>query len=115
MDPKHKLEKMIINEIKNLQYTIDQLVLLKNSKLIERSRVYSKIYDIAMNDDYRFNYFKNSLTQISLTAEINEIDNMIKSQENLINLQFEYLEDLNNDKNNKMDMVEGLSSDNIIV
>ena len=68
-----------------------------------------------MNDDYRFNYFKNSLTQISLTAEINEIDNIIKSQENLINLQFEYLEDLNNDKNNKMDMVEGLSSDNIIV
>ena len=29
MDPKPKREKMIINEIKNLQYTIDQLVLLK--------------------------------------------------------------------------------------
>ena len=58
MDPKIvNREKLIRNEIKNLQYTIDKLVLSKNEKENEISRVYSNIYDIKMNDDYRINYF----------------------------------------------------------
>ena len=113
MDTKIKRKNMIINEIKNLRYTIDQLVLLKNNKEIEISQIYSTIYENAMDKDYKINYFKNALLQVGMSSQINELNNMIKSQEDLLNLQFKYLDDLKDD--NVEVIIDGLASDNIIV
>ena len=113
MDTKIKRKNMIINEIKNLRCTIDQLVLLKNNKEIEISQLFSTIYEIAMDKDYNINYFKNALIRVGLSSQINELNNMIKSQQNLLDLQFQYLDDLK-DVNVEV-IIDGLSSDNIIV
>ena len=113
MDTKIKRKNMIINEIKNLQYTIQELIILKNNKEIEISQIYSTIYENAMDKDYKINYFKNALIQVGMSAQINELNNMLKSQEDLLNLQFKYLDD-NKDDNVEI-IIDGLASDNIIV
>ena len=113
MDTKIKRKNMIINEIKNLQYTIQELIILKKNKEIEISHIYSTIYENAMDKDYKINYFKNALIQVGMSSQINELNNMIKSQEDLINLQIKYLDDLKDD--NVEIIIDGLASDNIIV
>jgi len=113
MDTKIKRKNMIITEIKNLQYTIQELIILKNNKEIEVSHIYSTIYENAMDKDYKINYFKNALIQVGMSSQINELNNMIKSQEDLLNLQFKYLDDLKDD--NVEVIIDGLASDNIIV
>ena len=117
MDNKIKRKNMIINEIKNLRYTIDQLVLLKNNKEIEISQIQSTTYEISMDKDYKINYFKNALLQVGMPSQINELNNMIKSQEDLLNLQFQYLDNLKEDRkdDNVEVIIDGLASDNIIV
>ena len=108
---------MIINEIKNLQYTIQELIILKNNKEIEISQIYRAIYENAMDKNYKINYFKNALIQVGMSAQINELNNMIKSQEDLLNLQFQYLDNLKEDRkdDNVEVIIDGLASDNIIV
>ena len=117
MDTKIKRKNMIINEIKNLQYTIQELIILKNNKEIEISHIYSTIYENAMDKDYKINYFKNALIQVGMSSQINELNNMIKSQEDLLNLQFQYLDNLKDDRkeDNVEVIIDGLASDNIIV
>ena len=108
-------------EVKKIKYTIAELHKLKENKYIERSVERQAMFHITCdNFEHSIEYYKAHLKLVAIDSVVNEIVEIIKSEEELLKKELYYLYNIIQEKDLKGyeaddDLIPALGSDNVIV